>query len=346
MFSGAGGSDAFDNTTITNNYIRIARDVATATDVAQNIAIHYSNGTNQTISGNAIDIQGDGISVVGNNAAEVGMQCETIGGNTYDGLQITNNTIHVLNAQASAASSPSGTVLPEVVIGIWENGHAHSSDITISGNSFTNLAVGNNPATNLQRGFRLTSHSSATTTVTYSNNTVSGANIGFQWLAGSSFGGNLPIQLTGNTLTGNQTGMLVQSQGQANLTSNTITGNGAGSIGVKAIDGLTTVDIGRTTISAAGNGVVVDATSSGANPVTMRITNSTLSGNTSASGGALNSLGTGGIANTTITNSTLMKNSAGGASILLQDAQPLTVGNSIFRAGNGGTNISARVAVW
>ena len=299
MFAGAGGLDAFNNTHITNNYIRMARDVATATDTAQNIGIAYSLGTNQVISGNTIDIQGDGVSVTGNNAADIAIQCETNGGNVYDGLQITNNTIHVLNAQAAAAiGSPSGTSLPEVIIGIWENGHAHSSNITISGNSFTNLALGNDPATNLQRGFRLTSHSSATTTVAYSNNTVSGANIGFQWLAAQNFGGNQPIQLTGNTLTGNQTGVLVQSEGQANLTVNTITGNGTGSIGVRAITGLTTVDMARTTISAAGNAVVVDATSSGANPVTMRITNSTLSGNTAATGGGISGTGTGGIAST------------------------------------------------
>ena len=91
------------------------------------------------------------------------MQSNTSGGNVYDGLQITNNTIHVLNAQSAN---------PEVIIGIWDNCHAHSSNITISGNSFTNLAAGNNPATNLQRGFRVTSHSSATTTVNYLSNTV------------------------------------------------------------------------------------------------------------------------------------------------------------------------------
>jgi hypothetical protein len=327
----AGSTSAFNNTHIVNNYIRMARDVATAGDTAQNIAIYYSFGTNQLISGNTIDIQGDGVSVTGNNAADIGMQCDTSGGNVYNGLQITNNTIHVLNAQSAN---------PEVIIGIWENAHGHSSNITVSGNSFTNLALGNNPATNLQRGFRLTSHSSGSSTVTYANNTVNGANLGFQWIAGSAFAGNLPIQLTGNTLTGNGTGMLVQSQGQAHLTDNTITGNGAGSIGVKAIDGLTTVDVTKTTISGAGNAVVVDATGSGTDPITMRITNSTLSGNTAASGGALSSVGTGGTARTTITNSTVTENSPSGASILLQDSS-LTVGNSIFNTSAPGTNISA-----
>ena len=86
------------------------------------------------------------------------MQSNTGGGNAYDGLQITNNTIQVLNAQSAT---------PQLILGIWDNGHAHGSNITVSGNQFINQAAGNNPATNLQRGFRVTSHSSATTTVTY-----------------------------------------------------------------------------------------------------------------------------------------------------------------------------------
>jgi hypothetical protein len=57
MFGGAGGVDAFNNTHITGNYIRMARDVASAGDTAQNIAIYYSFGTNQVISGNTITIQ-------------------------------------------------------------------------------------------------------------------------------------------------------------------------------------------------------------------------------------------------------------------------------------------------
>ena len=59
MFSGAGGTDAFNNTHIVNNYIRMARDVDSAGDTFQNIGIYYSFGTNQVISGNAIDIPGD-----------------------------------------------------------------------------------------------------------------------------------------------------------------------------------------------------------------------------------------------------------------------------------------------
>ena len=155
--------DAFNDTHITGNYIRKMASTTGGTDTFQNIAIFFSFGTNQVISGNAIDIQGDGSSTFpgGPFASDVGMQSQNGGGDLYDGLQITNNTIHVLHAQVPTTAT-SG---PEDIIGIWENGSANTSNITISGNTFTNLAAGNNPALNLQIGFRVNSHSSATTTV-------------------------------------------------------------------------------------------------------------------------------------------------------------------------------------
>ncbi|MBA3483206.1 MAG: hypothetical protein H0T51_15465, partial [Pirellulales bacterium] len=222
FFSGA-GVDAFDGTQIVNNRIRIATDLnATVApiDVNQNIGIHYSFGANQTIQGNFIDIPGTGISDSANLrfASSVGMQSNTSGGAVYDGLLIDNNTITVLGAQSAD---------PENILGIWENGHAHTSDITVSNNDFVSNAVGNNPAANLQRAFRVTSHSGASSTVTYSNNTVSGANTGFQWIAGSSFAGNLPVHVTGNTLTNVNTGFLIQSNGVANLSGNSLTNSGA-----------------------------------------------------------------------------------------------------------------------
>jgi hypothetical protein len=236
MFAGAGGVSAHNNTNVSNNYIRIARDLnatVAPADVNQNIGIHFSFGTNQVISGNTIEIQGDAVSDSANSrfATDIGMQSNTSGGNVYEGLQITNNIIRVLNAQSAD---------PQVVIGIWENAHGHTSNITVSGNQFINQAIGNNPAINLQRGFRVTSHSSATTTVTYSNNTVTGANIGFQWLAGSNFAGNQPVKLTSNTIANGGTGVLVQSQGLANLSFNRIVGNTVQ--GLNNVDGIVTAE--------------------------------------------------------------------------------------------------------
>lgn len=219
FFFGAGGVDAFNNTHIINNYIKIAQDLnatVAPADVNQNIGIHYSFGKNQVISGNTIEFSGDGVSDGANTSTQVGMQSNTNGGPTYDGLQITDNILRVFNAQSAA---------PQIIIGIWENGHSHGSNITVSGNQFTNLAMGNNPAVNLQRAFRVTSHSTATTTVTYQNNTASGANIGFQWISGADFTNNQPVQLISNNILNNATGVLIQSNGFATLSFNRIAGN-------------------------------------------------------------------------------------------------------------------------
>ncbi|MDX6406725.1 MAG: trimeric autotransporter adhesin [Blastocatellia bacterium] len=228
------GVSDFNNTTIQNNFIRIPTDLnatVAPADSNPNVGINFSFGTNQSILGNTFNIPGDGVSDGANTSSNIAMQSTVSSGNVYDGLTISNNVIHVLNAQSAN---------PEVIVGIWENGSAHTSNITISNNSFINDAVGNNPGTNLQRGFRVTSHSSATTTVTYSNNTVNGANIGFEWLAASNFAGNQAVKLTSNTITNGATGVLVQSQGLANLSFNRIVGNSV--TGANNVDGTLTAE--------------------------------------------------------------------------------------------------------
>ena len=218
MFFGAGGTDAFSNTTINNNVFNMATDLnatVAPADVNQNIGLHYAFGTNQTISNNVFNIAGDGISNGANFSSSIGMQSNTSGGAVYDGLNITGNVINVLNAQSAN---------PQVIIGIWDNGHAHNSNINISGNQFNNLAPGNDPALNLQRGFRVTSHSGPGSTVTYANNIVNGANLGMQWIAGSNFSAQNPVVVSGNTLTGNYIAALVQSNGKAQFTANVFDG--------------------------------------------------------------------------------------------------------------------------
>jgi autotransporter-associated beta strand protein len=289
-FFGAGGADAFNGTTITNNHIRVPADLNTTTapiDVSQNIGIHYSFGANQTISNNIIDIDGSGVSNGANLSSSVGMQSNTSGGAVYDGLVITGNTINVigtLNAQ------------PSSIRGIYENGQANSSNITISDNHFVNQ-TGSNAATNLMRAFVITSHSSATTTVAYTDNTVDGANVGFQWLAGQNFSGNQPVQLTGNTVTNTQIGAQIQSNGLGTFVDNSFDGVDGTSIGVDIAAGsfasLSQNDISGTNVgvnisgtltSAAqnfiinntGDGIRINATGS----VTAAISDNDLSGNT------------------------------------------------------------------
>jgi hypothetical protein len=225
MFGGAGGTDAFNGTLIQNNYILVPSDLNATdapADVNQNIGIHFAFGQNQTISGNTIDITGGGVTLPPNAATSVGMQSNTSGGSVYDGLIIDNNTIRVLS------SIPPPTVLTEGVLGIWENAHGHTSNITVSNNHFINAGAVTEPGRNAQTAFRVTSHSSLTTTVVYSNNTVDRAGFGFLWNPNSSFSLNEPVRLVGNVLTDCATGFAVQSSGRAHMSFNRIVGTGRG----------------------------------------------------------------------------------------------------------------------
>jgi hypothetical protein len=222
MFNSGAGADAFSGATITGNRIRVPADLnatVAPADTNQNIGIHFSFGANQTISYNQIDIAGNGVSDTANGrlSTSVGMQSNTNGG-AYNNLLITHNTLTVLDAQSAD---------PAEIRGIWENGHAHLGNITVSNNTFTNADAGNDPLANRQRAFRVTSHSGASTSVVYSNNTVAGANIGFEWLAGSNFASYQPVVFSGNTLANVATGVLLQSNGKATITGSSFTNTGA-----------------------------------------------------------------------------------------------------------------------
>jgi uncharacterized repeat protein (TIGR01451 family) len=259
----------YNNTTISNNFIRIPTDlnaVAAPADVNQNIGLHVSFGTNQSVLNNLIHINGDGVSNGANTSSDVGLQTNTGVGSTYDGFQITGNTLHIINAQSAA---------PEVVLGFWENGHAHTSDITIQNNAFTNDAGGNSPSLNMQRGFRITSHSGAATTVAYTDNSVSGANIGYQWITAANFAGNQAVLMTGDQALNCDTGILVQSDGLAHIDTATITGSGAGG-GVHVVTGTLTGagadpnGISHSFVSGgSGDGVWIEATAGAIAPISL-----------------------------------------------------------------------------
>ncbi len=273
------GATDFNNTNIQNNFIRIPTDLnatVAPADTLQNIGLHFSFGANQSILNNSVQVPGDGVSDTGagNFSSSVVMQSNTSGGSVYNGLSIAGNVIHILNAQSAN---------PQVVLGIWDNCHAHTSNITITNNSFINDAAGNSPALNIERAFRVTSHSGATSTVTYSNNSASGANIGFQWIAGSNFTGNQAVVLTGNTVTSCDTGVLVQSNGIAFLDTNAITGSGSGGglhvvTGTLAASGANTNGVFRNFITGgSADGILIDAT---AGTISAPMTQNNLSGNT------------------------------------------------------------------
>jgi uncharacterized repeat protein (TIGR01451 family) len=249
----------FNGTTITHNHIRVARDlndIVAPNDPSQNIGIYFGFGTNQTISDNVIDIPGDGVrdSGAGGFSGTYGIQCATSGGDVYDGLRITGNTINVLNAQSSD---------PERVVGIWENSDGTASNILVANNTFRDLAAGNNPALNDQIAFRLTSPSSATTTIMYQNNTVSGAHVGFQYYPTYDNTGTQPVRLLDNTLTDVFNGFDFDNGAKTvnYLSGNSVTGSGGSGVGVGVGPGSTlTTDgtFGTNTISGFATGVNVD----------------------------------------------------------------------------------------
>jgi hypothetical protein len=261
MFSGAGGADAFDGTTITDNQILIPNDLNATiapADTLQNIGIHLSFGANQLIQRNAIATPGDASSDGANASSVVGVQSNVSGGAVYDGLRIVDNSIRVLNF-------PSAN--PQNLIGYWENGQAHNSNITVSGNTFRNqMLIGSDAALNLQRAFRVTSHSSATSTVRYAGSDITGANIGFQWQAGLNFTGSEAVVLERNNVEQCATGVLIQSEGSAHLADNTIINSRLGG-GVRLASGriIGTSGTGfgmlRNLISGgSGDGVWIEAT--------------------------------------------------------------------------------------
>jgi len=236
FFNGAGGNDAFNDVKVRNNKIWIPKDlnkIVAPLDVNQNIGLHYSFGTNQEISGNIFEVDGTGVSAAPNFSSSVVMQSNTSGANTiYDGLQIINNIIHINGAQDAN---------PANILGIWENGHNLNSDIDISGNIFTNLSMGNDPALNLQKAFRVTSKSGATKQVIYENNEVDGANLAMQWIDPYSYpGGSMPVIVRNNKFNNNYSGVLVrQDGGSASIYDNSFTNTGQYAINNVAGSGTT-----------------------------------------------------------------------------------------------------------
>ncbi|MCB1056597.1 MAG: hypothetical protein KDD11_13930, partial [Acidobacteria bacterium] len=232
---GSSSTTDFNDVTIASNRFEMPADLnanAAPNDTFQNIGLHFAFGTNQTIAGNEFVLPGDGVSDTGGmtpaSAASVVMQSNTSGGAVYDGLLITGNLMRITGAQNAD---------PERIYGIWENAAAHTSNITVSDNIFLNEDAGNLPFANFQRAFRVTSHSSMTTTVTYSGNVAEGANIGIHWI-GDGYTSEPPasveaVQLVGNTFLDNDTGVLVHSDNgntnsKANLVYNRFFGNAVG----------------------------------------------------------------------------------------------------------------------
>jgi uncharacterized repeat protein (TIGR01451 family) len=221
------GVNQFDDTRIVENHIVLPTDLDAAGEELQNIAIHYSRGDNQLIAGNTIEIPGDGVSnpLTAQFSKNVGMQSNS-GSNAFDGLVIENNIVRVLNAPSAE---------PAEIIGIWENGGASGGNLSVRDNVFDNLDPANDPAVNLQEGFRI--HSQVTR---WEGNSVSGARYGIRWLPDDQFtvdfSGRPPVPVISNFIRNNATGVSIESNGAGDFKCNVITGNAVGIANNTAID--------------------------------------------------------------------------------------------------------------
>lgn len=217
---GEGNADARDGLLLADNHVRLATDLNFAVapaDFFQNIGIALGPGRNQTVRGNRIDIPGNAVADGSQFAASVGIQSRPENATAYDELLIENNTIEILNAPSAD---------PSTIIGIWDAGAAHESDITIRGNQFLNADAENDALSNLQRAFRVGSQSGAATTVKYEDNTVRGANIAFQWQPNTNLAGHEPVLLHNNAMDDVFKGIVVSSQGSAHISGNELIGLG------------------------------------------------------------------------------------------------------------------------
>ena len=131
-------------------------------------------------------------------------------------------------------------------------------------------------------------------------------------------------------------------EGQAGASSPDSVQGPVNNIGVDVSGPLAIAKVARSLITGFDIAANVDGATAPTDPVTLTLTNSTISGNTAAANGdAVTAVGNaGGNTSVTITNSTLTDNGPGEFSIYLEDAS-LKTGNSIFNAGAGGMNIIA-----
>jgi len=221
------GVNQFDDTRIVGNHIVLPQDLDATGEALQNIAIHFSFGDEQLIADNTIEIPGDGVSdpQTAQFSKNVGMQSNSSSA-AYDGLVIEDNTIRVQNAPSTE---------PAEIIGIWENGGATARAINVRGNVFENVDPANDPAFNLQEGFRIVSQSAI-----YENNRAHGARYGYRWLPDDEFGGDFsaadPVTFRSNFVTGNDTGISIEANGAGDFKCNLITGNTIGIANNTAID--------------------------------------------------------------------------------------------------------------
>jgi len=215
----------FTDTRFSDNRLRVPADLDRhffPSDFSRNFGIRLASGRNQTLTGNRIEIPGDGVGAPLGSTPEstsmgVELQVVALDPTVYDGFLFENNSFHVLRAQASPR--------PELIRGVFDLSSAHGSNMTFRNNTFVNLDPGNDPTLNKQTAFLLRAHSTTTSTVLYENNRVVGAEVAFQWSLGGDLSPFEPVVFLGNDLVGNERSFGLGTGGQAVLRCNRIFDN-------------------------------------------------------------------------------------------------------------------------
>jgi hypothetical protein len=207
VFLGWNSTGTFNGTLVKNNTITVAGDSDNnQVNGFQSIAVYFTAGQNQTMTGNTIDFMGNGTRTAGNGAFSYGFQDSTNGGTGYNGLSIDHNVFQLL---------PSAVGGTETVTGIWENGHNddNASHIQIVDNKF----LGIQGQRQLDIGLQL---SSQTSNMAIDGNTFTDVKYVY-WVGSHNHDANGDqFTFTNNTLTrvGDSNGVLLQNFAPADPT--------------------------------------------------------------------------------------------------------------------------------
>ena len=249
---GWNGAGVFNGTLVKNDTITVAGNSDNnQADGFQSIAVYFTNGQNQTMTGNTIDFMGNGTRTAGNGEYSYGFQNSTTGGTGYDGLSIDHNMFQLLPSAVGGA---------EVVTGVWENGHNddNASHISISDNQF----LGIQGQRQLDVGLQL---SSQTSNMPIDGNTFTDVKYVY-WVGPHN--GDLPsdqFTFTSNVLTrvGDANGVFLQNRIDNNAPADVITINWDtnntidGFSGIRGLNELSTQATGQS--RAAGGATDLDA---------------------------------------------------------------------------------------
>ncbi|MGA9772499.1 MAG: C25 family cysteine peptidase [Blastocatellia bacterium] len=250
-------------------------------------------------------------------------------GNAGGGGAIINNGNGPINITNSTFSGNSASGGEGGAIRHSSTGTININGCTFSGNSATNLAC---------------LHNNSSGAINITNTVITGNSAQFDAGAISNSAGTVTV--TGCTITNNTAGnvggaIVNQSTGTVTVTDSTISGNSSNGTGGGIYTNAGTINLIRSTLSNNstnfnGGGIHNNG------PATINITNSTISGNhagSSGSGGGLNFSNIGGAGQGLVTNSTITGNTTNtGGGIAVASGVSITIKNTIIAQNTANNN--------